>query len=436
MSLGMNQLNDINRFSVTDWLNHLEHRHAKEIQLGLSRVKKIAQALNLLHFNATVITVAGTNGKGSTIAALEAIYTSAGYQVAVYTSPHLLCFNERIRLKQTNITDADLIKAFLAIHAIPGSHNLTYFEMVTLAAFWYFKQNTPNIILLEVGMGGRLDATNCVDADLAIITTIDLDHEAWLGATRAEIATEKAGIFRPHQHAVYADINPPQTLLDKAKTLELKLSILHQAYDFKLTNTHFYFSTPDQFHLKLPRPRIHSKAFAAAIMASLTLQNILPVSKSNYLSAAKQVMILGRQQWLPTSTPTLLDVAHNPQAVKHLADYLKKHTFQGQVHAVFSGLRDKTLYDLMQPMRAYVNTWYLTTLNHARGTTSNLLTAAYARTTNKQPQIVFDEPLTAFTAAIDAAKPGDIIVVYGSFLLVSAIMHAHVHQGEQNERSS
>ncbi|MCH9689829.1 MAG: bifunctional folylpolyglutamate synthase/dihydrofolate synthase [Gammaproteobacteria bacterium] len=434
----MYQLNDnnVHHFSVTDWLNYLEHRHTKEIQLGLSRVKKVAEALNLLHFNAPVITVAGTNGKGSTIAALEAIYTSAGYQVAVYTSPHLLCFNERIRLKKTNILDADLINAFLAIHAIPGSNNLTYFEMVTLAALWYFKQNTPDIILLEVGMGGRLDATNCIDADLAIITTIDLDHEAWLGATRAKIATEKAGIFRPHQHAVYADSTPPQTLLDKASALEIKLLILHQAYDFKVTDTSFIFSTPDGFYLKLSRPCIHSKAFASAIMASLTLQPILPVSKLNYLSAAKQVTILGRQQWLPTKIPTLLDVAHNLQAVKHLADYLKTHTVQGQVHAVFSGLRDKTLYDLMQPMRAYVHTWYLTTLNHARGATSSLLKAAYYRAKNEHPKIVFDDPTTAFTAAIDAAKPGDIIVVYGSFFLVSAIMHAHVHQGEQNELSS
>ena len=425
-------------FSVDEWLTHLEHRHQNEIQLGLSRVKHIAKPLGLLHFGATVITVAGTNGKGSTIAALEAIYSAAGYQVAAYTSPHLLYFNERIRINQTVITDALLIKAFLAVHAMPGSDALTYFEMVTLAALWHFKQASPDVILLEVGMGGRLDATNCIDADLAIITTIDLDHEAWLGTTRDEIATEKAGIFRQNQLAVYADINPPYTLLNRAEKLGVALSKLHEDYEFEINQDTFCFSAliRTSFKLELPNPRVHSKAFAAAIMASLKLHDTLPVSESDYCHAAKAVTILGRQQWLNTTIPTLVDVAHNPQSVKLLADKLRNNPVDGEVHAIFSGLQDKTLYALIEPMRAYVSKWYLTSLNSARGATVASLETDFSRVMNKQPLAVFNEPLTAYTAAVNAVKPGDVIVVYGSFLLVSAVMLAHLYKGEKNESSN
>src|SRR3990167_7055477 len=232
----------INTYSIPEWLAYLEHRHEKTIQLGLFRVKKIAASLGVLKPDACVITVGGTNGKGSTIAALEAIYTAAGYQVGSYTSPHLLSFNERIRLNQINISDAELQAAFLAVHAVPNSETLTYFEMVTLAALWYFKQKKPNIILLEVGMGGRLDATNCIDADLSIVTTIDIDHEAFLGETRDAIAIEKAGIFRPNQHAIYADINPPNTLLSQAEGHYLKLSMLQRDYEMTLQGNTFIFS--------------------------------------------------------------------------------------------------------------------------------------------------------------------------------------------------
>jgi dihydrofolate synthase/folylpolyglutamate synthase len=414
-------------FSVSEWLDYLEKRHSKEIQLGLVRVKEIAAQLNLLSFDACVITVAGTNGKGSTVAALEAIYASAGYQVATYTSPHLLYFNERIRLNQANISDAKLCHAFLAIHAVPNSETLTYFEMVTLAALWYFKQNKPDIILLEVGLGGRLDATNCIDADLAIVTTIDIDHQAFLGTTRDEIAVEKAGIFRADQEAIYADTNPPDTLIDKAKALHLKLSRLNIDYTITINQNNLIFSGPNQTHLTVPCPALHPKAFGAAIMASLKLHSILPVSEAAYQEAAKKAKISGRQQWLNTSIPTLVDVAHNSQSVKLLSEFIKKKPISGKIHAVFSGLQDKVLYDLVAPMRAYVDTWYLTQINHTRGATeASLKTVSIGAT-------IFDEPLAAYNAAEKAAEPGDVIVVYGSFLLVSAIMLEHLQEGEHSE---
>jgi dihydrofolate synthase / folylpolyglutamate synthase len=420
-------------YSITEWLTYLENRHQKEIQLGLTRVRQIAKHLGLLHFNAPVITIAGTNGKGSTIAALDAIYSSAGYQVATYTSPHLLCFNERIRIKQTNITDSALRLAFLAVHATPGSEALTYFEMVTLAALWYFKQHAPDVILLEAGLGGRLDATNCVDADLAIVTTIDLDHQTFLGETRAEIATEKAGIFRPNQRAIYADANPPQTLLEQALKLNLNFSKLHQDYTFETHQKTFNFSCPKQLNITLPHPRLNPQAFAAAIMASLKLQTRLPVDALNYEQAAENAFIAGRQQWLSTPIPTLVDVAHNAQSVNLLANFVASQPIHGKIHAVFSGLQDKTLYDLIAPMRAYVNTWYLTTVNHARSATPSSLKKAYMRAISQRPIAVFNAPNTAYAAALNAAKPGDVIVIYGSFLLVSAVMLTHLHKGEKSE---
>ncbi|MDF1678604.1 MAG: Mur ligase family protein [Legionellaceae bacterium] len=427
----MNQVRD---FSANDWLNYLEKRHHEKIQLGLSRVHAVAKSLSLLHPKATVITVAGTNGKGSTIAALEAIYHEAGYRVAAYTSPHLLRFNERIRIDKTPIKDSALIQAFLAIHDTPGSHLLTYFEMATLAALWHFKHNQPDVILLEVGMGGRLDATNCIDADLSIVTTIDIDHEAFLGNTKEAIAIEKAGVFRPLQLSVYADENPPHSLLKAAKASQLDLAILNRDYTFSVSDDTFIFSNTHSFSLTLTCPSIHPKAFAAAVMASLKLNTTLPVSQAHYAAAATHATILGRKQWLNNNAiPTLVDVAHNKQAVNLLAEFIKKNPPTGNIHAVFSGLQDKTLYDLIAPMRAYVNTWYLTTLNHTRSATKASLKDAYTHVMNKQPDAVFDEPSSAFAAAANAVKPGDVILVYGSFLLVSAVMLAHFQEGEDNE---
>ncbi len=422
-------------FSVSEWLDYLENRHISEIQLGLQRVQKVAEALNLLRFDATIITVAGTNGKGSTIASLEAIYRAAGYRVSAYTSPHLLMFNERIRVNQTPITDEALTQAFLNIHEVAGSEALTYFEMATLAALWHFKQVNPEVILLEVGMGGRLDATNYIDADLAIITTIDFDHEAWLGSTLEQIATEKAGIFRENQLAIYADTNPPHTLLDRAKALHVNLSRLDEDYKISIHQKTLFFSIQEIF-LELPCPRIHPKAFAAAIVASLKLQARLPVSESDYTRAANTAFIAGRMQWLNTDVPTLVDVSHNSQSVKLLATSLKENPPKGEIHVIFSGLQDKTLYALIEPMRAYGNKWYLTGLNSARAASLDALKEAFTRVMDQQPSAVFDEPLKAYTAAVNAVKPGDVIVVYGSFLLVSAVMLAHPHKGEKNEYSN
>jgi dihydrofolate synthase / folylpolyglutamate synthase len=420
--------------SLSEWLVYLETRHLNTIQLGLSRVRAMAEVLDILAWDAVVITVAGTNGKGSTIAALDAIYTAAGFCVATYTSPHLLVFNERIHVNQQSISDADLVRAFTLISDVSGSDALTYFEMTTLAAFWYFKRTSPDIVLLEVGMGGRLDATNCVDSDLALVTTVDLDHEAWLGNTREAIASEKAGIFRENKTAIYADTHPPKALLEAARLKKTKLLIHGEAYTFKLNQTTFIWLDEDKnVVLELPVPKINPHAFAAACMATRELQDKLPVHKDNYSFSAQYGTIKGRQQWLSTPIPMLLDVAHNPQSVALLATSLQKAAVRGRVHAIFSGLSDKNLDELMEPMRALVDVWYLTCLDSERGTDASRIKLTYERVMKQPSTIVFEEPEKAYLAATCAAKSGDVIIVYGSFLLVSAVMLTCLNKGDKGE---
>lgn len=417
------------QLSLAEWLTTIETRHHEPIQLGLPRVQAFADALDVLAWDDTVvITVAGTNGKGSTVAALKALYCAAGYHVAAYTSPHLLAFNERIQINQTPITDEALCEAFLVIHALDGSEALTYFEMTTLAALVFFKQQQPDVLLLEVGLGGRLDATNMIDADVSIVTTVDLDHQAWLGDTIDAIAYEKAGIFRANKPAIYADNHPPSSLVKHANTLGTKLVCLGPDYSFEHDALQFTFSGKNVPTFKLPALSIHPKAFAAAMMASFKLQDRLCVKDVQYKIAAEKAVLQGRQQWLNTKVPTLVDVAHNSQSVRLLAELLKSHVIEGDIHVVFSGLQGKDLCGLIEPMQHLAHTWYLSCLDDKRGVNATLLKAAHTRATGQLETSVFDDPLRAYQTAVTTAKAGDVIVVYGSFILVSAVMHAYLNE--------
>jgi len=422
-------MKSVNAFSLPEWLTYIETRHHEPIQLGLPRIKAFARALDVLAWDdTTVITVAGTNGKGSTVAALNAIYSAAGFCVATYTSPHLLVFNERIQINQTPITDRALCEAFLAIHKLDGSEALTYFEMTTLAALVFFKQHKPDVILLEVGLGGRLDATNIIDSDLAMVTTVDLDHQAWLGDTVEAIAYEKAGVFRSNKPAIYADNNPPESLIKHAQMLNTPLLSLGDDYCFEHHAEKFIFKDKADLVCELPALHINPKAFASAMMASLKLQDRLFVSHAHYQTAAETVTLAGRQQWIKTTVPTLVDVAHNAQSVNLLSEYFKTHPIDGKIHAIFSGLQGRDLCSLMEPMQHLVHTWYLSLLDDKRGAVATLLKHAHTHVTAQVTSLVFDDPLTAYQTAVNAAKEGDVIVVYGSFVLVSAVMHAYLNE--------
>jgi dihydrofolate synthase/folylpolyglutamate synthase len=408
-------------FTLDDWLYYLENAHQKEIQLGLMRISTVARHLGLLDCDAQIITVAGTNGKGSTVATLEAIYIAAGYNVASYTSPHLMVFNERIRVNQQPITDENLCAAFIAIENARDGVHLTYFEMATLAALWHFKQCMLDVIILEVGIGGRLDATNIIDADIAIITTVDLDHQDYLGHTKDAIGYEKAGILRANKPFIYADNHPPTSVLEKAQLLNTDIYCLGSNYFFNATNDSFQLDMPTGVVIELPLPRINLKAAAAAIMACACLQATLPVTLIQLAEAMRTVQLFGRQQVVESSITTIFDVAHNPQAVTLLADFIHRYQPKGKVHAVFSGLKDKDLCGLIKPMQPYVDVWYPAVLSGKRAASAELLESVFA-TQHCPMASCFNDPVSAYHAAVRDAQQGDLIVVYGSFLTVSAIM--------------
>jgi dihydrofolate synthase / folylpolyglutamate synthase len=408
-------------FTAIEWLNYLENRYQQEIQLGLSRIKQIAEILDLLRPKAKIITVAGTNGKGSTVATLEAIYLAAGFQVASYTSPHLLAFNERIRINQKQITDEQLCVAFSTIEEHRGQIPLTYFEMTTLAALWHFKQHSLDLIILEVGLGGRLDATNIIDADLAIITTIDFDHQAFLGNTKEAIGYEKAGILRANKPFIFADKNPPSSILRQAVMLNAAMYFYGREYDYYLSQESLEFVFQDVI-IKLPQPTLHYNSVAAALMASLLFQEDLPVNRVCLPQAIKNLFLPGRLQLINGRVLTLLDVSHNSQSVQYLSEYIKNCHSKRVVHAVFSALKDKDIAGIIAPMQSCVNYWYPAKLMSKRAASAEQLVAAfslYGHTPSLHP-----DPLSAYQVACNQAKEGDLIIVYGSFLTVGMIMPA------------
>lgn len=420
------------QYSLDEWLDYLENSHVEEIQLGLSRIGNVASRLNLLTWDVPIITVAGTNGKGSTVACLEAIYESAGYTVGSYTSPHLLRFNERIRVNRRPISDQDLSKAFLYLEKNRGDVHLTYFEMTTLAALWHFKSVAPDIIILEVGLGGRLDATNIIDNDLAIITTIDFDHQDRLGDTKEAIGREKAGILRAQKTLIYADTNPPLSIIEHAKALDVSIFCLNQHYSFKINDTLFEFTWPPHQAITLPCPNLHPKAAAAAVLAVLYLSDKCPITAEQLAEGIKNAAIQGRQQVVKGTATTIFDVAHNPQAVKLLAEFIKRYQPRGKVHAVFSGLKDKDLFGLISPMRPYVDYWYPALLEGKRVASEALLLSAF-HDQNCSVKSCYNTPWAAYEAATEAALESDLIIVYGSFLTVSAVMSNYMKQEEFDE---
>lgn len=415
-------MSDFSSNHLHEWLSYFENRPSAEIQLGLDRIRAVAEKLQVLTFNAVVISIAGTNGKGSTVATLETIYSEAGYKVGAYTSPHLVYFNERIRLNGQNIPDAVLCELFTQIENIRKEIHLTYFEMATLAALLYFKQNKPDVILLEVGVGGRLDATNIIDADLSIITTIDFDHQDLLGHTLEEIAYEKAGILRPNQWFIYADQNMPNRILQCALDLKVNMRCINQHYWFEQIEDEWLVSVQDE-NIRLLPPNVHPHAAAAGIVATQCLANRLPISSEILRNSFKKIKIAGRQQIIYDTMCIVLDVSHNPQSVNLLSERMKSlihPDFKGKVHAVFSGLKDKAINGLIEPMLPWIDHWYTAVLESKRAASIEMLKETFH--VNGIIPMTCDSITEAYQAAKKSASLGDVIVVYGSFLVVSPII--------------
>ncbi|KTD82354.1 bifunctional tetrahydrofolate synthase/dihydrofolate synthase [Legionella waltersii] len=411
------------KWVVSDWLKYLETRHSQEIQLGLDRIRKVAENLGLNHPTAKVITVAGTNGKGSTVSALEAVYTQAGYHVGAYTSPHLLVFNERIRVNTQMISDEELCQAFLHIELNRKDTPLTYFEMTTLAALWHFKQCDLDLVILEVGLGGRLDATNIIDNDLAIITTIDFDHQEFLGNTIEKIASEKAGVIKMGKPIIYADESPAKSILEAAQQMKSKLLVYNQDYFIEEGDADWGYKYCETVYEQLPKPNIQLKSAAAALSAVNLLQNDLPIEQKHITAALKSLSVPGRLQFVKGEVSYLFDVSHNAQSVRLLAEKLTGLKWPNKIHAVFSALKDKDLPSLIFPLRDCVDHWYPAQLDNKRAASPESILAAF-----KDAEIVvktcYNSPTSAFEFALHQAVRGDLIVIYGSFYTVSQVMTA------------
>lgn len=410
--------------SVDAWLARIEARGSEaRIVLGLERVRAVWQRLwGDRPFPHPVITVAGTNGKGSTCAYLEAIYRAAGYRVGCYTSPHLVRFHERIRVGGVPIEDAALIAAFTAVETARDTVALTYFEFVTLAALWHFAQTSLDLVILEVGMGGRLDAVNLIDPDVAIVTTVDLDHQAWLGPDREAIGREKAGIFRTGRPAIVADPNPPQSLLNTAHALAAPLFRIGAEFGFEPQESQWrWWSTAAGQRAGLPAPALRGEGqwhnASAALMAVSLLRDRLPVPQQAVREGLLTATLPGRFQLLPGRPLLILDVAHNPQATAALAKNLRALRLPTPTYAIFGCYRDKPVEALVAPLVALIDRWWLVPTPGERGQDAAALepvvTAAGARAVT-----VAKDVEAALAQAVEEAGPDDKIVLFGSFSIV------------------
>jgi dihydrofolate synthase/folylpolyglutamate synthase len=414
--------------NLAEWLAYIEQQHPKSIALGLERVREVAVRLRLEKPAKHVITVGGTNGKGSTVAFIDAIARSADWRVGTYTSPHLLRYNERVRIEGREATDGELIEAFEAVEAarvsVPTSEGgtavpLTYFEFGTLAALWLLQRAELDLAVLEVGLGGRLDAVNVMDPDVSVITTVDIDHTEWLGEDREKIGYEKAGIARPWKPLVLGEIDSPSSVLRHAYAIGANAIRL---------GSDFFHEPIDQDHwrwrevgaeLTLPNPALAApvqRANAATAIAALrALDAVVP--ESAYAAGVAAATLPGRlQRFERAGVEVVVDVGHNPQAARELNLWLQAQAGEGETRAVFAALSDKDVVGVVAAFEEAIRHWYLAGLEDAgpRGQNAEALAVRLSGTAAAAGERHVDVQ-QALQAAIAASQPGDRVLVFGSF---------------------
>jgi dihydrofolate synthase / folylpolyglutamate synthase len=408
--------------SLADWLVHLESLHPKSIALGLERVSEVKARLKLQP-PFTIITVGGTNGKGSTCAMLESILGIAGYRTGMYTSPHLIHYNERVRIGRAAVDDAALSSTFQAVENARGDIPLTYFEFGTLAAVWLFVQREVDVAILEVGLGGRLDAVNAFDADCAIVTSIGLDHTEYLGQTREAIGVEKAGIYRRATPAIFGDDDMPHTIYDRATQIAVDLQQFGKDFRFSRQDTQWQFHGRRGNHHGLPYPALrgsHQLKNACAALAALDeLKTSLPVALQDIKRGLLEVDLPGRFQVLPGRPTVVLDVAHNPAAVTVFAEQLGSMGRFAKTHAVFGMLKDKDIASVVDIMASLVDSWHLGSIDAARGASAEELQVHLAKLNLARTAICYPSIALAYDAACRVASQDDRIIVFGSFYTVA-----------------
>jgi len=414
--------------ALSAWLAWQETLHPKKIDLGLERVAAIADRMALLQPEYGVITVAGTNGKGSSVALISAVLEAAGYRVGQYTSPHLLRYNERIRIAGRTATDDELCHAFDCVDQARGQETLSYFEFGTLAALYLFAGAKLDIAVLEVGMGGRLDAVNIIDPDAALVTAIDIDHSAWLGTDRESIGREKAGIFRSERPAICSDPLPPASLEQTAARVGATWYSLGQQFSFKLCASGWDWQGLVSHYRQLPVPALagmHQFDNAAGVLMVLeSLRSRFPVRRQDLVAGLRNVSLAGRFQVLPGRVDMIFDVAHNTASGRHLAQTLEGIQIAGRTWLVLGMLHDKDAAAFMDSLVNTVDNWCLATLDVERGlTAAGLREMLPARAVNAHE---FPDVAAACRYAQSQAAQGDRVVVSGSFITVAEAMACHV----------
>lgn len=411
------------------WLSRLEAMHPRGsdgIELGLTRAAAVKERLG--HGDALpMILVAGTNGKGSTCAMLDAILRSAGYRVGLYTSPHLVRYNERIRIDGTPVADDVLIAAFERVEQARGDSSLTYFEFGTLAAWDVFSRQVLDVVILEVGMGGRLDATNIYSPRCTIVTTIDIDHVDYLGPDRESIGREKAGIFRAGVPSVCGDPDPSLSLLHRAAELNVDLQVLGRDFAYQRQDQQWRYIGPVGARNGLAFPSLRGRNqlgnAATAIAALDTLRDVLPVAMQDIRRGLLEAEIAGRFQVLPGRPTVVLDVAHNAQSMRALASNLGDMAFYPRTWGVIGMLADKDIDGSINVLKDRISHWLPCSLPGRRGATSEDLVSRL-QAQGIEPIATFDSPMHAMAFAQEKANEADRIVAFGSFLTVADVLES------------
>ncbi|WP_417066985.1 bifunctional tetrahydrofolate synthase/dihydrofolate synthase [Niveibacterium terrae] len=421
--------------TLPGWLEYIERQHSKTIALGLARVQKVADAL-AARPDFPVILVGGTNGKGSTCALLEAILIAAGYRVGLYTSPHLIRYNERVRVDGSEVSDEALVRAFAEVEAARGDTPLTYFEYGTLAAWALFARASLDVVILEVGMGGRLDAVNVFEPDLAIVTSVALDHMDFLGDTREAIGFEKAGIYRAARPALCADPEPPKSLVDHALAIGADLRLIDRDFGFEQSAGRWNWRGRAMRLDDLPPPALKGQVQylnASVVLAALeALQQRLPVPEQAIREALTRVRLPGRFQILGEHPQIVLDVAHNPQAALSLARNLSAASAVKESWAVLGMLADKDVEGVIRAVEPQIDHWVLCSLPGPRGLTAESLRERVLRAGVRGDIDLAGSPTDALARCRERAGVDDRIAVFGSFLTVTDVLAGTDAEGSSN----
>lgn len=392
---------------LPDWLSYIEQLHPVGWDLGLDRVLTVGKRLGVLHPAPITILVAGTNGKGSTCEFLYRFAESSGLTTGLSTSPHLHVFNERIRINGCDASDEDICDAFRHIDDVRGDVTLTYFEFASLASMLLFQRHQVDVAILEVGLGGRLDAMNIVNPDISVITAIDLDHQDWLGHTRDEIAVEKAGVMRPGIVTVVSDRHPPDTMIRYAQNLDAPLDLLGETFELPTA---------------IDQPELPADSFCAA----LRIAQRLSWNTADAGRIARETRLPGRRTWRQDKCQVLMDVAHNPAAAQSLADYLNEQPGTGRIHALTGMYRDKDIEAVTRLLASKINTWHLTEMDDPRAASCEEFLRRL--TIDEHGNVsTYDKIEVAFEAVRQIAGENDLILVFGSFPVVAGVLSLLKH---------